>query len=201
MHARHGRGYRPPPHGQRNVAAPVSGAWIAFHFHAYFHCLSRHGFDRHFRVSRRFPRRPPRLTLFQNVSPFYFITFNTHRRQPVLANQPVHHAFVQYCRRAESEHSIAVGRYVIMPDHVHLFVCLPEQGIRLSRWVGQLKRAIGDAVIDPVQWQEGFFDHILRSAESYSQKWDYVRRNPARAGLCDNADDWRWQGEIVRVEF
>ena len=150
---------------------------------------------------RRFPSRPPRLTLFQNVNPFYFLTFNTRHRQPVLANESVHQAVLQFCCRAESEHSIAVGRYVIMPDHIHLFVFLPEQGVRLSRWVGQLKRAIGDALIAPVQWQEGFFDHILRNAESYSQKWDYVRRNPERAGLCDNADDWPWQGEIVRVEF
>jgi hypothetical protein len=29
-------------------------------------------------------------------------------------------------------------------------------------------------------WEEGFFDHILRSKESYSQKWNYVRENPVR---------------------
>jgi hypothetical protein len=32
-------------------------------------------------------------------------------------------------------------------------------------------------------WQEEFFDHLLRPAESYSQKWDYVKENSARAGL------------------
>ena len=31
--------------------------------------------------------------------------------------------------------------------------------------------------------QEGFFDHLLRSYESYAQKWEYVRENPVRAGL------------------
>ena len=30
-------------------------------------------------------------------------------------------------------------------------------------------------------WQEEFFDHVLRSSESYSQKWDYVKENPVRA--------------------
>jgi REP-associated tyrosine transposase len=24
-------------------------------------------------------------------------------------------------------------------------------------------------------WQPGFFDHLLRNDESYSQKWEYVR--------------------------
>jgi len=45
-------------------------------------------------------------------------------------------------------------------------------------------------------WQEEFFDHVLRSSESYTQKWDYVKENPLRAGLVANAGDWPWQGEI-----
>jgi putative transposase len=45
-------------------------------------------------------------------------------------------------------------------------------------------------------WQEEFFDHILRSSESYSQKWEYVKENPVRAGLVNNSDDWPFQGEI-----
>ncbi len=45
-------------------------------------------------------------------------------------------------------------------------------------------------------WQEEFFDHVLRSTESYSQKWDYVKKNPVRAGLVANASDWPWQGVI-----
>jgi putative transposase len=45
-------------------------------------------------------------------------------------------------------------------------------------------------------WQEEFFDHVLRSSESYSQKWDYVRENPVRGGLVVSSDQWPWQGEI-----
>ena len=45
-------------------------------------------------------------------------------------------------------------------------------------------------------WQEEFFDHVLRSSESYGQKWDYVRQNPVRAGLVASADEWPWQGEV-----
>ena len=45
-------------------------------------------------------------------------------------------------------------------------------------------------------WQEEFFDHVLRSSESYSQKWNYVRENPVRAGLVKKSDDWPFQGEI-----
>jgi hypothetical protein len=45
-------------------------------------------------------------------------------------------------------------------------------------------------------WQREFFDHILRSNESYAEKWNYVRENPVRAGLVQSADDWPYAGEI-----
>ena len=45
-------------------------------------------------------------------------------------------------------------------------------------------------------WQEEFFDHVLRSHESYSEKWNYVEQNPVREGLVENAGDWPYAGFI-----
>ena len=99
-------------------------------------------------------------------------------------------AFVLFAKRAEETFNVAVGRYVIMPDHVHLFVrggC----NFRLGAWIGALKQALAKAAMlsraKGQIWQEGFFDHLLRSDESYSQKWNYVRENPVRAGLVKSA--------------
>ena len=110
---------------------------------------------------------------------------------------------MKFAKRAQDEFGIAVGRYVILPDHLHLFVCLPAD-IKLSDWVGTLKRILARTVdaasSDPI-WQRGFFDHVLRSGESYSEKWNYVRENPVRAGLVKNADDWPLCGEIVNIYY
>ena len=153
----------------------------------------------------RYPRRPPRLVLFQGVRPFYFVTFNCAHRAGMLDNARIHSSFEAFCRRAEAEHGIAVGRYVIMPDHVHLFVSLPEQPAVLTRWVASLKTVLGKTLLargwNKPHWQPGFFDHVLRSAESTSQKWEYVRNNPVRAGLCEHPEQWPWQGEIIRLEY
>jgi putative transposase len=151
------------------------------------------------------PRRPPRLgRLFDNVRPFYFVTFNTYRRHPFLAQPEVHQAFYMFCSKAH-EHGIAVGRYVIMPDHVHLFVAFPIVGIPLPRWIKSLRTVIGKRLlriqIAKPHWQDGFFDHLLRSHESYAEKWDYVRLNPVRAGLCKTPEAWPYQGEIASVRF
>ena len=158
-----------------------------------------------FLMSDPLPRRPPRIELFQNIRPFYFVTFNARNRGRVLDNGPVHETFTVFCARAHGEHDVAVGRYVLMPDHVHLFVALPDAGIRLTRWMQSLKNALGKTLNACGQtrphWQEGFFDHVLRSGESYAEKWEYVRQNPVRAGLCKSFDQWPWQGEVVRIEY
>jgi putative transposase len=74
----------------------------------------------------------------------------------------------------------------------------------LGHWVGALKQALGrTAKLSRAKtqlWEEGFFDHVLRSDESYMQKWNYVRENPARAGLVISEEDWPDQGDIVCVD-
>ncbi len=62
----------------------------------------------------------------------------------------------------------------------------------------KLKR---DANITPPLWQNEFFDHVLRSPRSYSEKWDYVRNNPVRAGLVDDVQNWPYAGECVPLQL
>jgi putative transposase len=146
------------------------------------------------------PNRPPRLEAFQKYDrPLYFITFNAHRRRKLLANQAVHEQFVSFAKTA-LDRGIAVGRYVIMPDHVHFFVCGPDD-FSLDQWVRVLKRTLSEAISAArPHWQKGFFDHLIRHSESYSEKWEYVWQNPVRAGLVGEPNGWPWQGEIERIE-
>ena len=51
------------------------------------------------------------------------------------------------------------------------------------------------------QGLEGFFDHVLRTHESYSEKWEYVRMNSVRAQLSAKIEAWPYQGEIARIPF
>ncbi len=156
------------------------------------------------KLAQSFPERPRRLTFIHQkyFSPLYFITFCTYRRRRILAVESVHQAFIKFSAGA-SERGIAVGRFVIMPDHVHLFVRMNLEA-RVGQWTAALKQALakagGYSRSRGRVWQEGFFDHVLRSAESYGQKWDYVSQNPVRAGLVSNPDDWPYQGEIVLLE-
>ena len=148
------------------------------------------------------PNKPHRLSrIFQNYdAPVYFVTFCTADRKPILATDSVHEALHQYAGKAEP-HGIAIGRYVIMPDHIHCFICMAPQHT-LGTTVRMMKWALSAALPEPIpHWQSGFFDHLLRHSESYSEKWNYVVQNPVRAGLVERAEDWEFQGEVVSIRF
>jgi REP element-mobilizing transposase RayT len=134
--------------------------------------------------------------------PIYFVTTCTHRRRKILTSSAFAAILFDELTAARERHQWAIGRYVIMPDHVHFF-CSPELDAKplasfmqaWKQWTS--KRILSETKIKGTIWQPEFFDHVLRSSESYSQKWDYVRENPVRAGLVQDADEWPCQGEIA----
>ena len=145
----------------------------------------------------------------------YFVTACTAGRGCFLDNQQIHNSFVTFCRVAATR-NILVGRYVLMPDHLHLFVQFPfvdEFGATanartaqpLPGWLKSLKNSLSKTLretdIPAPHWQKNYFDHVLRSNESYAEKWDYVRANPVRAKLVAQACDWPWSGEINELRW
>ena len=151
-------------------------------------------------MRRTIKHTPPRLhRIFDAYSfPLYFLTICTFRKQRVLATPSVHAAFKQYARTGEDTGRALVGDYVLMPDHIHLFVRL-DRAENLGVWVRGLKRKLTPAIRAQGAtdvWQPGFFDHLLRSGENYADKWAYVRQNPVRAGLVAKPDEWSFAGRI-----
>ena len=148
--------------------------------------------------------RPPRLDeIFQRYdSPLFFVTICTIHRRKIGNLEIAHNAFLKYVACGLTDFGVAVGRYVIMPDHMHFFVCGGPE-FKLEQWVNGLKRSmsvtLGATKKSPI-WQPGFFDHLLRNDESYSQKWEYVQNNPVRAGLVSQAEEWPYQGEFVFMD-
>lgn len=97
------------------------------------------------------------------------MTFNTHKRARILATDAVHARFRAFAENA-AKRQITVGRYVLMPDHAHVFIAGSREFV-LAAWVRMLKLSLSSAITAArPHWQEGFFDHLLRHDESYSEK-------------------------------
>ena len=145
-------------------------------------------------------RRPQRLEITLSNEPVYFVTFCTRDRRRIPDLEKAQAALEAYAQRGIDEFGAALGRYVIMPDHIHLFVS-GDVEFELSKWVSGLKRIISKTLgMRGEFWQPTFFDHILRGDESYSEKWDYVCQNPVRAALVKESEWWPYQGEPVLID-
>lgn len=84
---------------------------------------------------------------------------------------------------------VVVDEYVIMPDHVHLIICLHDKSDKingriisaptLSVVVGQMKRWVSKQIGFPI-WQKSFHDHIIRNEQDYNAIRRYIYENPEK---------------------
>jgi putative transposase len=146
----------------------------------------------------------PHLTSleFPNQTIIQYVTVSVAKRRQLLARPEIAQLLVDSWRQAD--HWL-VGRYVVMPDHVHLFCSparLPVTPLRnwMSFWRNLATRKWPNADEKPI-WQKDFFDRQLRSGESYHQKWLYVWENPIKNGLVKNPEDWPFQGELNVLQW
>jgi REP element-mobilizing transposase RayT len=81
-----------------------------------------------------------------------------------------------------------------MPDPMHAIVALPIDR-QMSATIRNLKRFLAKSA--GICWQDGFFDHRLRSNESFEEKAHYIRMNPVRAQLVTKPEDWPYTWSAV----
>jgi putative transposase len=147
--------------------------------------------------------RPPRIPnwLSWEQESVYFITLCVEPRRPVLANARAWSICLDVLTRLDRWTTLAA---IAMPDHLHLLTAPLDREGSVSAFSKWFKRWFNEAYCRPSvsdgfphvqtwRWQEGCFDRLLRSDESLSDKWAYLRENPVRAGFVTNSNDWPYQ--------
>jgi len=153
-----------------------------------------------------FPRRkhPVHFPLVERFAQpgIVFLTVCTKGRKPILARDDV---MTLLCESWHSAESWMVGRYIMLPDHLHLF-CGPGHNVvrPLGQWVRYWKTLASRQWPRPEEqpiWQLVFWDTQLRRGQHYDEKWEYVRLNPVRAGLVMSPEAWPFQGELNELRW
>ncbi|CAN5478892.1 transposase [soil metagenome] len=143
------------------------------------------------------PAHPPSVEINRRAT-IYFVTACTKDRRPLLATDSAHQIIKAAWLKADS---YRVGRYVILPDHLHLF-CSPATTSppALAQWMRHWRATVAKTwphdLRPPKLWQRDYWDTQLRKGDSYSAKWEYVLQNPIRAGLVHHPAQWPHQGEL-----
>ena len=76
---------------------------------------------------------------------------------------------------------------LLMPDHLHALILLGRDG-DLKKEVSNYKEITAKRA--GVVWERDFFDHRLRTNESFREKADYILMNPVRKGLVESPEQW-----------
>ena len=146
--------------------------------------------------SRSWIPRTPRLGTWDYRTPgIYFVTLNTKRRHRILSRVEYGEVLlsplgclVNTCWHEIPEHlpGVELGRFVVMPDHLHGILVLPRVGRSLSAVIGQFKAAVtrvasrDGVAFDPPLWQRSFYERILRTPREWWYHDRYILENPAR---------------------
>jgi putative transposase len=93
--------------------------------------------------------------------------------------------------------AMCVYGYVVMPEHVHLLLNEPEQGM-LADAIHLLKLSfakrvpwLGDSH-SGVFWQKRYHDRNVRDEREFAKKLRYLHRNPVKRGLVKQPGEWKW---------
>ena len=140
---------------------------------------------------------PYGLKRYQQSKTSHFVTFSCYQRLPHLRDELLRDLFVQSLERTRQKYSFRVYGYVVMPEHVHLLVSEPETEL-LATAIQALKISVARRAMykgadrDIPFWQKRYYDHNVRTHESFVDKLLYLHRNPVKRGLVEKPEDWKW---------
>jgi putative transposase len=93
---------------------------------------------------------------------------------------------------------------VIMPDHIHLMlkpvVSVSKAEFSLSKILQGIKGFSAREInkkrgAKGALWQDESFDRIVRDHDEYLEKWNYIRLNAVKTGLCQAPEDYPYLWE------
>jgi REP-associated tyrosine transposase len=76
---------------------------------------------------------------------------------------------------------------LLMPDHLHALLNFPQDA-DMKKVVANFKEITAKQA--GIAWQRDFFDHRLRTKDSFQDKTWYILTNPVRKGLTENPEHW-----------
>jgi len=134
-----------------------------------------------------------------NQSVIYFVTVCCAGHRQVFCNDFAVKTALESLVKCAQATGWNISQVCFMPDHVHLMVSpLQDREQKLSnliqRWKTSSTQRLNRAGLDGYIWQKEFFDRLLRSGESLTDKWRYTEMNPVRAGLCLSFGEYPYLG-------
>ena len=139
----------------------------------------------------------------------YFFTVVAHSRRPILTLAPARGPLGGAFREVRRIHPFELVGLVLLPDHLHMLMRLPESQADYSVRMGGIKRHFTSAYLagggregtaTPGQArkrlrgvrQGRFWEHTIRDPRDLRMHMDYIHVNPVKHALAARPVDWAW---------
>jgi putative transposase len=133
----------------------------------------------------------------------YFFTINLQQRK----NNDLLVRHIDLLRnsvaRVRKHHPFKIHGWVVLPDHMHCIIELPEgdtdfamrwQLIKLMFSKGIPREEYRSAVQIKRRergiWQRRYWEHLIRDQQDFNAHMDYIHINPLKHGLVQRVSDW-----------
>ncbi|MSR87276.1 hypothetical protein EXS70_03845 [Candidatus Peribacteria bacterium] len=117
-----------------------------------------------------------------------FITTNSAKRWKIFSEPPCARIAVETLFSIQDFYPFFLHGFVIMPDHCHLLMRVPEGG-SISKIIGVYKRAVTFNIGRGPIWQSRFYVKIPTNP---GRVLHYIHQNPVAAGLCTRPEEYPW---------
>ena len=135
---------------------------------------------------------------------YYFVTTTAHRRVPLFQRADLAEIVLGALYDIRSRGRVKVHGFVVMPDHFHAIVSLPDEE-DLPKIMHSLKSYTAHAINDArgakgKVWQDVYYGYALRNLEDARKKARYVLGNPIRKGLVEEFGSYQWSSGNGKYE-
>jgi putative transposase len=130
-----------------------------------------------------------------------FVTLVTAARKPFLVDHLEELRAAFGC--VKQRHPFEFPAWVMLPDHCHFIMDLPEGdgdfSTRINLIKGAFSRRVPDFAAVPEGrarrrersvWQRRFWDHMIRDDEDFRRHLDYIHYNPVKHGYVEEPGEW-----------
>jgi len=143
-----------------------------------------------------------RVRHFDDPGHAHCLTFSCYHSEPLLVHNEIRTTFLARLAEIRVTHAYRIWAYVLMPNHVHLLVRPPNEGMSVAEFLHALKGPVGyrakriltqHGQYVPRFWQSGpGFDENVTDLDRAAELAEYIHRNPVRKGLVKSTADWPW---------
>jgi REP-associated tyrosine transposase len=134
---------------------------------------------------------PKGLVRHQQTGDLHFITISCHRHANILGTPTARNTLQQILEETRKKYRFQILGYVFMSNHIHLLVTEPEHE-NLSTAIQVIKQRFSRTRSEEFVWEPRYHDFNVFKQAKTIEKLRYMHRNPVKAGLVEQPEQWQW---------